>query len=56
VDFVTALKTYREVGYGGLLMPDHAPRVQNVSDAADMNFAFAFGHLRGLIQSERHVA
>jgi mannonate dehydratase len=62
VDFVQALKTYREVGYSGLLMPDHAPRIQGATDAALaenvelMNFAFAFGHLRGLIQSERHVA
>ncbi len=55
VDFVTALKTYREVGYGGLLMPDHAPRAQGGQDVEAMNFAFAFGHLRGLIQAERHV-
>jgi len=56
VDFVKAIKTYREVGYSGLLMPDHAPRVAgNVEDAALQNFAFAFGHLRGLIQSEQHV-
>jgi mannonate dehydratase len=27
VDFVKALKVYREVGYEDLLMPDHAPRV-----------------------------
>jgi len=57
VDFVKAIKTYREVGYSGLLMPDHAPRVSsNVPDADLQNFAFAFGHIRGLIQSERHVA
>lgn len=57
VDFVKAIKTYREVGYSGLLMPDHAPRVSsNVQDADLQNFAFAFGHIRGLIQSERHVA
>ncbi len=56
VDFVTALKTYREVGYGGLLMPDHAPRARGGQDVEDMNFAFAFGHLRGLIQAERHVS
>jgi mannonate dehydratase len=56
VDFVTALKTYREVGYSGLLMPDHAPRVAcDVQNADLQNFAFAFGHLRGLIQSEQHV-
>jgi mannonate dehydratase len=62
VDFVQALKTYREVGYSGLLMPDHAPQLQGAPDAALaqsvelMNFAFAFGHLRGLIQAERHLA
>jgi mannonate dehydratase len=55
VDFVKALKVYREVGYGGLLIPDHAPRVQGGQDVQDMNFAFAFGHLRGLIQAEQHV-
>ena len=26
VDFVKALKVYREVGYEDLLMPDHAPK------------------------------
>jgi mannonate dehydratase len=57
VDFVAALKTYREVGYGGLLMPDHAPRVSGDVPGAELqNFAFAFGYIRGLIQSERHVA
>jgi mannonate dehydratase len=56
VDFVKAIKTYREVGYSGLLMPDHAPRSSaNVPDVDLQNFAFAFGHIRGLIQSERHV-
>ena len=37
-------------------MPDHAPRVAGDVQNADLqNFAFAFGHLRGLIQSEQHV-
>ncbi|HWM67514.1 MAG TPA: mannonate dehydratase [Steroidobacteraceae bacterium] len=57
VDFVAALKVYREIGYGGLLMPDHAPRVSGDVPSAEMqNFAFAFGYIRGLIQSERHAA
>lgn len=54
VDFVAALKVYREVGYSGLLMPDHAPQVPGVKDAQLQNFAFAFGYIRGLIHSERH--
>jgi mannonate dehydratase len=56
VDFVKALKVYREIGYDGLLMPDHAPTVNGDASAADENFAFAFGHIRGLIQAEQHIA
>jgi mannonate dehydratase len=56
VDFVEAMKVYREIGYSGLLMPDHSPSVPGVADAQLQNFAFAFGHIRGLIQAERHVS
>jgi mannonate dehydratase len=57
VDFVKALKVYREVGYEDLLMPDHAPKVVGVDAewGANENFAFEFGYIRGLIQSEQHV-
>lgn len=58
VDFVTALKTYREIGYSGLMMPDHVPKAVG-GDADDVeaeNFAFAFGYIRGLMQAERHVS
>lgn len=54
IDFVQTLKVYREVGYPGLLMPDHTPTVPGVADAEEQNFAFALGYIRGLIQSERH--
>jgi mannonate dehydratase len=58
VDFVQALKAYREIGYSGLLMPDHVPTVTTGSQvaASQENFAFAFGYIRGLIQAEKHVA
>jgi mannonate dehydratase len=56
VDFVEALEVYREVGYTGLLMPDHAPRVPGAKDADQQNFAFAFGYIRGLIQSARRAS
>ena len=57
VDFVAALKTYREIGYSGLLMPDHVPKSTGpgAEDAEAQNFAFAFGYIRGLMQAERHV-
>ena len=57
VDFVKALKVYREIGYSGLLMPDHVPKsTGDVPDVEQQNFAFAFGYIRGLIQSESHVS
>ncbi|MFO1248748.1 MAG: mannonate dehydratase [Alphaproteobacteria bacterium] len=55
VDFVRALKVYREVGYEDLLMPDHAPKVPGVESAQRENFAFEFGYIRGLIQAEQHA-
>src|SRR3954463_7882445 len=57
VDFVKVLKVYREVGYEDLLMPDHAPKVIGVDAewGANENFAFEFGYIRGLIQSEQHL-
>jgi len=57
VDFVKALKVYREVGYEDLLMPDHAPKVvgENAQWGTNDNFAFEFGYIRGLIQSEQHL-
>jgi mannonate dehydratase len=57
VDFVKALKVYRAIGYGGLLMPDHVPKASNgATDVDSQNFAFAFGYIRGLLQSEKHSA
>ena len=55
IDFVKALKVYREVGYEDLLMPDHAPVVPGQPDAARENFPFEFGYIRGLIAAERHL-
>jgi mannonate dehydratase len=55
VDMVQAIRTYREVGYQYMLMPDHVPTA-----AADpgglQSFAFCYGYIRGLMQSLDHVA
>ena len=50
VDFVAALKVYREVGYEHMLMPDHAP-VHRDDPEKRQAFAFCYGYIRGLIQS-----
>ncbi|HZP03709.1 MAG TPA: mannonate dehydratase [Terracidiphilus sp.] len=50
VDFVKAIKVYREVGYEYMLMPDHVPLAHNDPDSLQ-SFAFCYGYIRGLIQS-----
>jgi mannonate dehydratase len=43
-----AMRVYKEVGYDGMMMPDHVPTVEG-----DVNrlqgFAFAFGYIKALI-------
>jgi mannonate dehydratase len=50
VDFVKAIKVYREVGYPYMLMPDHVPLAHDDPDSLQ-SFAFCYGYIRGLIQS-----
>jgi mannonate dehydratase len=50
VDMVKALKTYVEVGYDGMLMPDHVPLIEG-DIGGKQAFAFAYGYIRGLMQS-----
>ena len=49
VDFVKALKVYREVGYEDLLMPDHVGKDNDDPDERQA-LAFCYGYIRGLIQ------
>lgn len=55
IDFVQALKVYREVGYDDMLMPDHAPAVPGDPNAQRENFPFIFGYIRGLMQAEKAI-
>ncbi len=54
IDLYRALLTYHEVGYDGMLMPDHVPEVPGHPEAALQSFAFAYGHIRGLMQAAGH--
>ncbi|MBC2653685.1 mannonate dehydratase [Novosphingobium flavum] len=54
VDMFQALLTYHEVGYDGMLMPDHVPEVPGHPEAGLQSFAFAYGHTRGLMQAAEH--
>jgi mannonate dehydratase len=67
IDMVRAVRTYREVGYTGMLMPDHVPLLpigdtgnpyaynygvaNPAADGHRESFAFAYGYLRGLLQA-----
>src|SRR5262249_5171101 len=49
VNFIKAIRTYKEVGYDGMLMPDHVPKIDG--DAAGKQaFAYCFGYIQALIQ------
>ena len=43
-----ALKVYQEVGYDGMLMPDHVPTIAGDADHAQA-FAYTFGYIKALI-------
>jgi mannonate dehydratase len=51
VNLYKALMTYAEVGYDGMLMPDHVPVILGHPEAEMQSFAFAYGHIRGLMQA-----
>ena len=49
VDMLEAIKAYREVGYEGLLDPDHAPVMAGDSQwGREKGLAFALGYIRAL--------
>ena len=48
VDMLKAMRVYREIGYDGMMMPDHVPSIDG--DAGNLQgFAFAFGYIKALI-------
>lgn len=50
LDLARALAVYREVGYDGMLMPDHVPKSPDDPDERQA-LAFAYGYIRGLIDA-----
>jgi mannonate dehydratase len=48
VDMLKAMRVYKEVGYDGMMMPDHVPSIDG--DTGNLQgFAFAFGYIKALI-------
>ena len=50
VNLVRAIHTYRDVGYGGMLMPDHVPKIEGDS-GGERAFAYCFGYIQALLQA-----
>ncbi|MCB0633581.1 MAG: mannonate dehydratase [Lewinella sp.] len=50
MDFVQVVRALRDVGYSGMLMPDHIPRHEDPASALQ-GHAFAFGYIKALIQA-----
>jgi mannonate dehydratase len=48
VDMLRAMRVYREVGYDGMIMPDHVPSIEGDTNNLQ-GFAFAFGYIKALI-------
>ena len=49
VNLIDCMRVYKEVGYDGMLMPDHVPRIEG-DEGGRQAFAFGFGYIRALIQ------
>lgn len=49
VDMLRAIRVYKEVGYDGMIMPDHVPEIEGDTGGAQA-FAFAIGYIQALIQ------
>lgn len=48
VDMLKAARVYKEIGYDGMLMPDHVPNVDGDPDRMQ-GFAFAIGYIKAII-------
>jgi mannonate dehydratase len=52
INFLECARVYREVGYDGMLMPDHAPQIEG--DKSGLAFAFEIGYIQSIIQTVRN--
>jgi len=55
VDLPRALRVYREVGFDGMIMPDHVPVIAGDADGQKA-YAFCFGYIQALLQTLRAEA
>jgi len=50
IDMLKAMRTYKEVGYEYMIMPDHVPGISG-PEAGQVGFAYAYGYIHAAIQA-----
>ena len=55
VDMLRAVRTYKEVDYSYMLMPDHAPGIDG-DEAQQVGFAYCYGYIHAMIQAANEVS
>jgi len=50
VDFLQAMRVYKEIGYDGMMMPDHVPQIPG-DPRGWQAFAYTFGYIKALIRA-----
>ena len=55
IDFVKAIRVYKDVGYSHMMMPDHVPEAADDPQGLQ-SFAFCYGYIRALIQAADQMA
>jgi mannonate dehydratase len=48
VDMLKAMRVYKEVGYDGMVMPDHVPSISGDQKGLQA-FSYTFGYIKALI-------
>ena len=54
VDMLRAVRTYKEVDYPYMLMPDHVPGIDG-DEAHQVGFAYCYGYIHAMIQAANEV-
>mgnify|MGYP001221791558 FL=1 len=54
VNMLKAMRTYKEVGYKYMIMPDHVPGISG-PEAGQVGFAYAYGYIHAAIQAANQV-
>ncbi len=52
IDMLRALRTYKEVGYQYMIMPDHVPEIED-PESHGVAFAYCYGYIHALLQAVR---